>query len=52
MFSSAKLHTSDFFMEKNKSLINMLNKKGPRIDSCSAPVLISYQEFNDKANLV
>ena len=32
VLSSAKLHTSDFCMEKNKSLINILNERRPRID--------------------
>ena len=52
VLSSAKLHTFDFFMEKNKSLINILNKRGPRIDSCGTPVLILHQEVNDEAILV
>ena len=45
VLSSAKLHTSDFFMEKIKSLINILNKRGPRIDPCE-PLLMSEQELN------
>ena len=39
-------------MEKNKSLINMLNKRGPRIDPGSTPVLISHQGLNDEPILV
>ena len=37
-----KLHTSDFFMEKNKSLINIANKRGPKIDPCGTPIFTSY----------
>ena len=52
MLSSAKLHTSDFLMEKNKLLINILNRRGPRIDSCGTPALISHHELNDEPILV
>ena len=45
VLSSAKFHTSDFFMENIKSLINILNKRGPRIDPCE-PLLMSEQELN------
>ena len=39
-------------MEKNKSLINILNKRGPSIDPYGTPVLISHQELNDEPILV
>ena len=52
MLSSAELHISDFFMEKNKSLINILNKRGPRIDPCGTPILISHQDLDDESVLV
>ena len=39
-------------MEKNKSLINILNEKGPRIEPCGTTVLISQQELNDEPILV
>ena len=51
MLSSAKLHASDFFMGKNKSLINILNKL-IWIDPCGTPVLISNQELNYEPILV
>ena len=52
MLSSAKLRTSDFFTEKDKSLINILNKRGPRIYPCGTPVLISHQKLHDEPILV
>ena len=48
VLSSAKLHTFEFFMEKNQSLINILNEKGPKIYSCCTPLSISHQELNDE----
>ena len=48
VLSSPNLHTFDFFMEKNKSLINILNKRGTKIDPCGTPILISHQELNDE----
>ena len=38
-------------MEKIKSLINTLNKRGPRIDPCE-PLLMSEQELNGEPILV
>ena len=52
MLSSAKLHASEIFIEKNKSLINILNKRGPKIDLCGTAVLISHEELNDESILV
>ena len=52
MLSSAELHISDFFMEKNKSLINILNKRGPRIDPCGTAVSISHRELKNESILV
>ena len=52
LLSSANLHTSDFFMEKNKSLTNILHKRGPRIGPCGTAVLISHQELNHEPVLV
>ena len=46
LLSNAKLQTSDFVTENNKSLINILTRRGPRINSCGTPVLISYHELN------
>ena len=47
MLSSAKLQTSDFIMEKNKSFTKMLNNKGPSIHPCGTPVSISRHELKD-----
>ena len=41
VLSSAKLQISDFSMTKNKSFINMLNNKGPSMEPCGIPCLIS-----------
>ena len=41
VLSSAKLQISDFSMAKNRSLINMLNNKGPSMETCGIPCLIS-----------
>ena len=41
-----------FYGEKNKSLINILNKRGPRIDPCGTPILISHQDLDDESVLV
>ena len=46
VLSSAKFQISDFLIEKNKSLINLLNSRAPRIEHCGTPVLISYHELN------
>ena len=47
VLSSAKLQTSDFVMEKNKSFMNILKRRGPRIDPCGTSVLISHHELKD-----
>ena len=52
MLSSPKLHTSEIFIEKNKSLINILKKRGQKIDPCGTTVLISHEELNDESILV
>ena len=49
---SAKLQTFDFVIKKNKSLTNILNSRGPRIEHCGTPVLISYHELNAEPILV
>ena len=48
VLSSAKLQTSDFVMEKNKSFMNILKRRGPRTDPCGTPVLISHHELKDE----
>ena len=42
VLSSTKLQTFDFVIESNKSLINILQIRGPRIEPCGTPVLMSY----------
>ena len=48
MLSSAKLRTSDFAMDKNKSSMKILKRRGPRIDPCGTPILISHHELKDE----
>ena len=38
----AKLHMSDFEIEKSISFIKKLNNKGPRIHPCGIPQIISH----------
>ena len=45
VFSSAKLYTSDFETKKSISLMNMLNNKGPGINPCGIPQVISHQSL-------
>ena len=52
MLSSAKLHTSEFVMDKNKLFIKILKRRGPRIDPCDTPGLISHHELKDEPNFV
>ena len=48
----AKLQMSDFSMTKNKSFINMLNNKGPSMEPCGIPCLISDHWLQDKPTFV
>ena len=48
MLSSAKIQTSDIVMEKNESFMKVLKRKGPMIDPCGTPVLISHDELKDE----
>ena len=52
MLSSAKLQTSDFVTEKNESFMKVLKRRGPRIDLCGIPVLISHHELKDEPVIV
>ena len=52
VLSPVKLQTSDFVMEKNKSFMKISNRRGPRINLCGTPVLISHQELKDEPVLV
>ena len=45
VLSSAKLYTSDFETKESISLMNMLNIKGPRINPCGIPQVISHQSL-------
>ena len=38
----------DFFKEKNKSFMKILKRRGPMIDPCGTPVLISQHELKDE----
>ena len=48
MLSSAKIQTSYIVMEKNESFMKILKRKGPMIDPCGTPVLISHHELKDE----
>ena len=52
MLSSAKLHISDLIWRRNKSLMKMLKSKGPKIDPCGIPAMMSYQELKEQPILV
>ena len=39
-------------MEKNKSLMNILNRRGPKNDPCGTAVWISHQALSDEPILV
>ena len=45
MLSLTKLHTSDNVITKNKSFINILKRKGPKIEPSGTPLIILYQEL-------
>ena len=45
VLSSAKLHISDLIWRRNKPLIKLLKIKGPKIDPCGIPAIMSYQEL-------
>ena len=38
--SSAKLQIFVFSIKRKRSLINMLNKNGPKIEPCGTPLII------------
>ena len=52
VLSSAKLHISDLTWRRYKSLMTMLKSKGPKIDPCGIPVIMSYQELKEQPILV
>ena len=45
VLSSAKLHTLDNVITKNKPFMNILRSKGPKIEPWETPLIISYQEL-------
>ena len=49
---TAKLQTSEFVMEKNKSFMKTFKRKRPRSDPCDTPVLISHHELKDESIFV
>ena len=46
--SSLKLHISDSFMKRSKSLIKTLKRVGPSIDPSVKPRIISNHSLNDE----
>ena len=48
VLSSAKLHTSDNLITKNKSFMYILKSKGPKIEPWGTPLIISYQELYEE----
>ena len=49
---SAKLQVFVLSAKGKRSLINKLNKCGPRIDPCSTPLIVSYQSIYQKFTFV
>ena len=45
VLSSPKLQTSDFLINKNKSFINTLKRRGPSKDPCGTQLIILCQEI-------
>ena len=52
VLSLAKLNTSNLIWRRNKSLMKMLKSKGPVIDPCGIPAIMSYQELKEQSMLV
>ena len=48
VLSSAKLQIFVFSMKRKRSLINMLNNKGPKFEPCGTPLTISYQSLYEE----
>ena len=44
---SAKVQIFVFSMKRKRSLINMLNNNGPKIESCGTPLTISNHVVNN-----
>ena len=49
---SAKLQMFAFSIKRNRSLINMLNNNGPKIEPCGTPLTISYQSLYEESIFV
>ena len=45
---SAKLQIFVFSIKIKRSLINMLNNNGPKIEPCGTPLTISYQSLYEE----
>ena len=48
VLSSAKLQVFVFSIKRKKSLINMLNNNGPKIEPCGTTLTISYQSLYEE----
>ena len=48
VLSLAKLQIFVFSIKRNRSLINMLNNNGPKIELCGTPLIISYQSLYEE----
>ena len=48
VLSSAKLQIFVFSIKRKRSLINMLNNNGPKIEPCGTPLIISYQSLYEE----
>ena len=48
VLSLAKSRISDLIWRRNKPSMNLLKSKGPKIDPCGIPAIMSYQELNEQ----
>ena len=48
VLSSAKLQIFVFSIKRKRSLINMFNNNGPKIQPCGTPLTISYQSLYEE----
>ena len=48
ILSSAKLQIFVFSIKRKRSLINMLNNNGSKIEPCGTPLTISYQSLYEE----
>ena len=52
ILSSAKLQIFVFSIKRKRSLINMLNNNGSKIEPCGTPLTISYQSLYEESIFV